>query len=898
MKKHSLRRLRAALLTSQAWAIHEPALAALYELLGPAAGIRQLSRGEINARVGIQAESESSVRMVGSIAVLPVVGVLQQRANWLTRALGWTATEQLERDFLAASQNDQVKGIVLYCDSPGGVAVGIEEVAATIFQNRSAKPLVSFVRGVCASACYYLASQTLRIVATPSSTVGSIGTIYTHIEFAEAYKELGYGVTVIKHGERKGDGNPYEKLSPAARASLQRWVTSYGEQFDAAVARGRGVSVADVRARFGQGEAYLAAEAKNRGLVDQVGTWEQVVAGLPTSAVQTLPEPRQIADLRLPTSAFDLSIASALPAGVFSAGPVIPSSPAAPNSGPSAPEQESVMKVSARVRGALLARGLITAMEAADETCLAALNAFFAARGEAAPLDSDDKLVGALMTSPVAAIAAAAAPLNTVATPAPSPSAAAPNVQQAHDREMQEARQQGATSERDRQIKIRASGTLLQMSAEAIEAAITAGQPHEQVIAGWHDEIAKREKPVQQQAGGARVTGEGSERFATDACLAMLARIDRVPAAEASQVTDQVRQLSSAPLAYFARQCLEMSGVRLPQFLPNEELFEIAFAMDGEHRITVGANYSPYNRPGSFPNILSNLANKIMDAALELAGTSYEDWTGMWPGDLPDFKPAPIVNKSQHDEMDEILDAEASKEFGLSEELLSYMVLRRFSNMFALTPVMAAADDLGAFDEGLLGLESAWQNTVNRLCLNLLTGNVALLDSYALFDNTNHGNDITTGGAPDATQWEAMELKVAAQRGVGGTGYIRSPLGVALVPPKHYIKAQQLFAPLQVLGEMKVPTSDTGINPYRGTVKVVREPELQAFSSDVWYGLCRPRGLVNATVVRAYFRGWGKNGRRQRWFDPKTKCWNFELEGRVGGAAKQYRTAVRNDGTA
>jgi hypothetical protein len=219
--------------------------------------------------------------------------------------------------------------------------------------------------------------------------------------------------------------------------------------------------------------------------------------------------------------------------------------------------------------------------------------------------------------------------------------------------------------------------------------------------------------------------------------------------------------------------------------------------------------------------------------------------------------------------------------------------------MFALTPVMAAADDLGAFDEGLLGLEAAWQNTVNRLCLNLLTGNVTLLDNYALFDNTNHGNDITTGGgAPDATQWEAMELKVAAQRGVGGTGYIRSPLGVALVPPKQYLKALQLFAPLQVLGEMKVPTTDAGINPYRGTVKVVREPELQAFSSDVWYGLCRPRGMVNATVVRAYFRGWGKNGRRQRWFDPKTKCWNFELEGRVGGAAKQYRTAVRNDGTA
>jgi hypothetical protein len=58
----------------------------------------------------------------------------------------------------------------------------------------------------------------------------------------------------------------------------------------------------------------------------------------------------------------------------------------------------------------------------------------------------------------------------------------------------------------------------------------------------------------------------------------------------------------------------------------------------------------------------------------------------------------------------------------------------------------------------------------------------------------------------------------------------------------------------------------------------------------------KPRGMVNASVVRAYFRGWGKNGRRQRWYDPATKCWNFELEGRVGVAPKQYRTTVRNNG--
>ena len=142
-----------------------------------------------------------------------------------------------------------------------------------------------------------------------------------------------------------------------------------------------------------------------------------------------------------------------------------------------------------------------------------------------------------------------------------------------------------------------------------------------------------------------------------------------------------------------------------------------------------------------------------------------------------------------------------------------------------------------------------------------------------------------------------MQQKVAAQRGIGGTGYVRTPLGIALLPPKQYTAALQTFAPLSTLGELKQATADTSLNVFRSSgVTLVREPELQAVSNDVWYGFARHRGTYNATITRAYFRGWGKNGRRQRWHDPETKCWNFELEGRVGAAAKQYRLTVRNDG--
>jgi hypothetical protein len=214
---------------------------------------------------------------------------------------------------------------------------------------------------------------------------------------------------------------------------------------------------------------------------------------------------------------------------------------------------------------------------------------------------------------------------------------------------------------------------------------------------------------------------------------------------------------------------------------------------------------------------------------------------------------------------------------------------------------MAANDDLNAFDEGLLGLEMAWQNTVNRMCIRLLTGNVALLDGNNLYDNTNHGNDITggSGGVPSDAQWDAMQLKVAAQSGIGGKGFVRTPLKIALFPPalsggKRRSRWAISASSAKAKSRRSTPMSTSiaarcDARPRAGAARQQRRDLVR---------LCAAAGhAYNATIIRAYFRGWGRNGRRQRWYDPETKCWNFELEGRVGVAAKQYRLTVRNAGS-
>lgn len=543
-----------------------------------------------------------------------------------------------------------------------------------------------------------------------------------------------------------------------------------------------------------------------------------------------------------------------------------------------------------KIKAALFARGLIESIEASDEICKAALAAWFSGQGKAIPAAEEEILAG-INGGPAASGAAGAGK-------------PADNVAAAHQKEMDEARaaakKEAQEQERQRITNLQASGRTLGIDAKGIEEAIASGQRDDEIIAGWVKQKAKQEPPV--AAGDVRVTGEGADRFMADALVGLQLRCSAK--VDAKLVTADTRRMSQAPLWVLASQCLAMSGMRVDAYATPEDVAEAALGMDQTRRnispnaltIRPTADDPAYNRPGSFPNLLSNLANKVLDEGLELAAPTYPEWCGKFAGDLPDFKPAPIVNKSQVDELDTVTDAEALKELGLSEEMLAYIQIGRFANKFAWTPVLIANDDLNAFMEGMLGLSGAHENTLNRLCLSQITGNVTLLDGVALFDDTSHGNDVASGAAPSDSQWSAMDDKVAAQRGVGGTGYLRAPLGIALVPPKLERAAIQTFATPTVTVEVKQPATDANVNIYRGKVKIVREPELAAHSDVKWYGLVQPRGTLNATVIYAFFRGWGQGGRRETWYDPNTKCRYVSLEGRFAAAAKQYRTAVRNAG--
>ena len=280
----------------------------------------------------------------------------------------------------------------------------------------------------------------------------------------------------------------------------------------------------------------------------------------------------------------------------------------------------------------------------------------------------------------------------------------------------------------------------------------------------------------------------------------------------------------------------------------------------------------------------------------------------MLPGGLNDFKPAMMINRGVMEEMDELSDAEKLKDLGLAEEVLSYIFLRRFGNRFGWTPVMIANDDLGAFAEGMLGLAEAWQVTQNRLVLDRLTSNETLLDGAALFANrpdtgtgaikATNNNLRSAGSAPSDAEWGAMSTLYAGIGGIDTGRRVRGTLNTVLVPTNSvHQEAVRTFETYPVIGESKTANTTSNIGLYRNKVQVIPESELNSIDATAYFGLRSPTRLNTATIVRAYFNGYGKGGRRERWYDPENKTTYVSLEGRIAVAVKNWRYAVKNAGT-
>lgn len=255
-------------ITDDPWAIEESKLAAICEFIN-----LKLSGVDIP----FEAAARPEERRMQNIAVLPLFGVIAHRANMVTQMSGGTSLQKFGRDLGALVADPEVSAILIDIDSPGGSVAGVEETGNLIAAYTRKKPIIAHANATAASAAYWLGSQATELWVTSSGQVGSIGVLATHQDVSKALESEGIKTTFVTAGKYKAEGAPERPLTDEAIDYMQTRVDQYYDTFVKAVARGRRVSEKEVRGGFGQGRVVGARDALNMGMVDGVGTFEDVI---------------------------------------------------------------------------------------------------------------------------------------------------------------------------------------------------------------------------------------------------------------------------------------------------------------------------------------------------------------------------------------------------------------------------------------------------------------------------------------------------------------------------------------------------------------------------------------------------------------------------------------------
>jgi len=217
--------------------------------------------------------------VAGGVAMIPIVGSLVNRGAWIGANSGMVSYEGITAQLREAAEDPEVYAVVLDIDSPGGEATGMFTVAEQVRRLGASKPVTAFVNDMAASAAYGIASAANEIVVSPTSIVGSIGVVLTHLDRSGELEQKGVRATLIYAGKHKVDGNPFGPLSDTVQADLQTEVMKFYDQFVGLVARGRtGITEQAIRAT--EARTFIGQDGIDRGLADRVASLEEVLSSL------------------------------------------------------------------------------------------------------------------------------------------------------------------------------------------------------------------------------------------------------------------------------------------------------------------------------------------------------------------------------------------------------------------------------------------------------------------------------------------------------------------------------------------------------------------------------------------------------------------------------------------
>jgi protease IV len=233
------------------------------------------------------------------LAVIAVIAVLVSRNESLIAQFGlnphvarvsiegFISDNREQRKLLKeVGDNSQVRGVILFVNSPGGTTAGGEALYKSLRDLAEKKPVVAVFGTAATSAAYLAGIAADHIVARGNSITGSVGVILQWAEFTDLLNKLGVKVEEIRSGPLKAVPSPFTPPDPGSRALVEELVNESREWFLNIVTERRKLAPGVID-QVKTGRIYTGRQALQIGLVDEIGDedsalkWLQEQRGVP-----------------------------------------------------------------------------------------------------------------------------------------------------------------------------------------------------------------------------------------------------------------------------------------------------------------------------------------------------------------------------------------------------------------------------------------------------------------------------------------------------------------------------------------------------------------------------------------------------------------------------------------
>ena len=181
-----------------------------------------------------------------------------------------------------AREDDRVKAIVLRINSPGGMAITSDIIWREILVTKEVKPVIVSMGDLAASGGYYMAVAGDKIFAEPTTITGSIGVFATIPNVSGLAENWGINAEQVNTNKNATAYSVFEPATEDFKDYLTVGIEEFYQTFLRKVADGRSMTVSEVDA-VAQGRVWTGKQAKEKGLVDEIGGLNDAIAFAATS---------------------------------------------------------------------------------------------------------------------------------------------------------------------------------------------------------------------------------------------------------------------------------------------------------------------------------------------------------------------------------------------------------------------------------------------------------------------------------------------------------------------------------------------------------------------------------------------------------------------------------------